>query len=62
MKAKLYKCATEETKEIDTQFLTLRQWIEINFSFWFFWQVKKTGKNSYEIINKSTGKTEYKIN
>ena len=62
MKAKLYTYEKDETREIDTQFLTLLQWIRVNFVSWGLYEVKRVGKNSYEITDKFTKKPVYKIN
>lgn len=62
MKAKLHKYETNETKEIDTQFLTLLQWVKINFGYWGLYEIKKLGKNSYMITDTYSKEPVYKIN
>lgn len=62
MKAKLYNYETKKTTEIDTQFLTLFQWVQVNFADWWFYEIKRFGKNSYTITDRFTKQTVYKIN
>ena len=62
MIAKLYDYKKNETREIDTQFLSLPQWIQINFAGWGFYEIKRIGKNSYEITDKFSKESTYKIN
>lgn len=62
MKAKLYNYEKNETREIDTQFLSLLQWVLINFAGWGLYEMKRIGKNSYEITDRFTKKPVYKIN
>ena len=62
MIAKLYDYKKNETREIDTQFLSLPQWIQINFAGWGFYEIKRVGKNSYEITDKFSKESTYKIN
>ena len=62
MKAKLYDYKKNETREIDTQFLSLLQWVRVNFGGWGFYEIKRVGKNSYEITDKFSKESVYKIN
>ena len=62
MKATLYTYEKNETREFDTQFLTLSQWVKINFASWELYEIKRIGKNSYEITDKFTKQPVYKIN
>ena len=62
MKAKLYDYRKNETREIDTKFLSLFQWVRVNFGGWGFYEIKCIGKNSYEITDKFSNEPVYKIN
>ena len=62
MKAKLYTYEKDETREIDTQFLSLLQWVRLHFASWGLYEIKRIGKNTYEITDKFTNKPVYKIN
>ena len=62
MKAKLYDYEKKETREIDTHCLSLLEWVQVNFAGWGFYKIKRIEKNSYEIIEKFTNQTVYKIN
>lgn len=62
MKAKLYDYRKNETREIDTKFLSLLQWVRVNFGDWGFYEIKRVGKNSYEITDKFSNEPVYKIN
>ncbi len=62
MKAKLYDYRKNETREIDTKFLSLLQWVRVNFAGWGFYEIKHVGKNSYEITDKFSKESVYKIN
>lgn len=62
MKAKLYDYGKNETREINTQFLSLLQWVRVNFAGWGLYEVKRVGKNKYEITDKFTNEPVYKIN
>ena len=62
MKAKLYTYEKDKTKEIDTQFLSLLQWVKINFAGWGLYEIKRVGKNTYEITDKFSKQPVYKIN
>lgn len=62
MRAKLYNYETNKITEIDTQFLTLFQWVKLNFAGWGFYEIKRFGKNGYTITDRFTKQTVYKIN
>ena len=62
MKAKPYNYEKNKTTEIDTQFLTLCQWVKVNFAGWGFYEIKRLGKNSYSITDRFTKQPVYKIN
>ncbi len=62
MKAKLYDYGKNETREIDTQFLTLLQWVKVNFAGWGLYEIRRIGKNSYEITDRLSKELVYKIN
>ena len=62
MKAKLYDYGKNETREIDTQLLSLLQWVRVNFAGWGFYEIKRIGKNSYEIWDSFSKELVYKIN
>lgn len=61
MKAKLVDHRRGIERVIDTQFLTLGEWMKFNFSTWGFYKLKKVAPDHFIVVHSETKQPWYEL-